>query len=337
MKMKRFFGPIVAFMLTVTFVMMPVVGGLAKAAEPITLSFVSFVPLANKVEFQQIKSRFIDRVNERAKGELFIKVRGGPEAIPPFNLGVSVQKGVIDMATIPTAFFDALVPGADETCMSDYTAWEERENGIYEYIRDMYKKAGLYYLGRAGATEPGFFFLYINKRAEKPADFKGLKLGGSTAFHGFYRELGASIATLAIPEYHSAMERGVVDGVVTSLPVGIQFGLHEISKYLILPSFYRATPALPINLKKWNSLPKHLQDLMTECMAQFEKEFSAFEKEERASDLKRVEAAGVEIIRYPPDMAKWFLNAAAEGAWKNAQKRFPGDVIPKLKERITKK
>ena len=128
MKMKRSFGPIVVFMLTVMLIMMPVIGGLAKAAEPITLSFVSFVPLANKVEFQYIKSRFIDRVNEQAKGELFIKVRGGPESIPPFNLGVSVQKGVIDMATIPTAFFDTLVPGANETCMSDYTAWEEREN-----------------------------------------------------------------------------------------------------------------------------------------------------------------------------------------------------------------
>jgi hypothetical protein len=71
-------------------------------------------------------------------------------------------------------------------------------------------------------------------------------------------------------------------------------------------------------------------------MAQFEKEFAAFEKEERAADLKRIEAAGVEIIRFPPDVAKWFLDAAAEGAWKNSQKRFPGDVIPKLRERITK-
>jgi hypothetical protein len=44
----------------------------------------------------------------------------------------------------------------------------------------------------------------------------------------------------------------------------------------------------------------------------------------------------VEIIRFPPDVAKWFLDAAAEGAWKNSQKRFPGDVIPKLRERITK-
>jgi TRAP-type C4-dicarboxylate transport system substrate-binding protein len=337
MEMTKFHGPIVVFILTVTFIMMTVFGGVANAAEPITLDFVTYVPLSNKLLYKQIKNRFIDRVNEQAKGELLITVRGGPETIPPFNLGVSVQKGVIGMATIPTAFFDSLVPGANETCLSDYTAWEERENSIYKYIGDMYKKAGLFYLGRAVATEPGFFFLYLNKRAEKPADFKGLKFGGSTAFHGFYRELGVSIATLALPEYHSAMERHVVDGIVTSLSVGLQNGLHEISKYLIVPGVYRATPSVVINLEKWNSLPSYLQDLMIKYMAEFEKEIAAFEKKERAADLKRIEAAGVEIIRYPPDMATWFLDAAREGAWKNAEKRFPGNVIPKLRERIMKK
>jgi len=336
MEMKKFFGPMALFILTITFVIIPVFGGLANAAGPITLKFVSFVPLANKVEFKQIKKAFIDKVNERAKGELVIKVRGCPESIPPFNLGVSVQKGIIDIATIPTAFFDALVPGANETCQSDYTAAEERENGIYEYIRDMYKKAGLYYLGRGGATEPGFFFMYLRKRAEKPADFKGLKLGGSAAFHGFYQELGASVSLLAIPQYHSAMERGVVDGVVTSSSVGLQFGLNEVSKYLIVPSVYRGTVALPVNLKTWNRLPKHLQDLLTECMIEFEEGFSAFEMKERNADVKRIEKSGVEIIRLSPQASKWFTDAAREGAWKHAQKRFPGDVIPKLRERITK-
>jgi TRAP-type C4-dicarboxylate transport system substrate-binding protein len=335
MEMKKFFGPIALFILTITFVIIPVFGGLANA-EPITLKFVSFVPLANKVEFKQIKKAFIDKVNERAKGELVIKVRGGPESIPPFNLGVSVQKGIIDIATIPTAFFDALVPGANETCLSDYTAMEERENGIYEYIRDMYKKAGLYYLGRGGATEPGFFFMFLRKRAEKPEDFKGLKLGGSSAFHGFYQELGASVSLLAIPQYHSAMERGVVDGVVTAPSVGMQFGINEVSKYLIIPSVYRGTVALPINIKTWNRIPKHLQDLLTECMIEFEKGFSSFELAEREADVKRIEKSGVKLIRLEPQVAKWFVNAANEGAWKYAQKRFPGDVIPKLRERITK-
>ncbi len=84
--------------------------GSASASEPVKLNFVSFVPLSNAIEFKQIKKRFIDKINAQAQGELAINVRGGPESIPPFNLGVSVQRGVIDMATIPTAYFEALVP-----------------------------------------------------------------------------------------------------------------------------------------------------------------------------------------------------------------------------------
>lgn len=322
--------------LTLSFITLPAPGGLAEAAGPITLNYVSFVPLANKVEYQEFKRAFIDKVNKGAKGELKINVRGGPEAVPPFDLGVAVQRGVIDLATIPTAFFESLVPGADSTKLSIYTAWEERKNGIYEYIREMYKKAGLYYLGRGEATTSGYFFLFINKRIEKPEDFNGLKLGGSTAFHGFYRKLGASVTTIPLPDYHSALERGVVDGIVTSIYVGLQFGLVEVSKYIIKPGFYRSTVALPVNMNKWNSLPKHLQRLMTERMIEFEKEYQPFEAKKRSEVLQKAKTAGVKINTLKPDVAKWFLEAASEGSWEYAQKRFPGDVIPKLRKTITR-
>ena len=141
---------------------------------------------------------------------------------------------------------------------------------------------------------------------------------------------------LAIPEYHSAMERGVVDGVVTSLPVGMQFGIHEVSKAIIVPGFYRSTVALPVNLEKWNSLPEHLQKILTEAISEFEKEFTLYEGEERAAALKRIEQGGAETVKLAPDVEKWFQGAAREGVWKDAQKRFPGDLIPNLRKRITK-
>jgi TRAP-type C4-dicarboxylate transport system substrate-binding protein len=318
------------------FITCTVSSGFARSDKPITLDFVSFVPLANKVEYQFLKDEFIDKVNERAKGELIINVRGGPEVIAPFDLGVAVQKGTIDMATIPTAFFESLVPGADSTKLSIYTAWEERENGIYEYIRDIYKKAGLYYLGRGEATTPGYFFLFVDKKIEKPGDFSGLKFGGSTAFHGFYKNIGASVATLAIPEYHSAMERHVVDGVVTSIYVGLQFGLHEVTEYIVSHGFYRSTVALPVNLNAWNQLPQHLQNLLIECMADFEKKCTAYEAEQRSQSMKRAEAAGVKLLTFSPDTAKWFIEAANEGSWEYAQERFPDGDIPKLRDKITK-
>ena len=184
MNVKKVFGLIaMVTVLALTFIILPLAGSNARAADPITLSLVSFVPLTDKVEFQSGKRMFIDRVNERSKGELIIKVKGGPEVIKPFDLGVSVQRGVIDMAIVPTAFFESLVPGCDSTKLSEYTAQEERKNGVFEYIAEMYKKGGLQYLGRYATTD-GFFFLIINKKTEKPEDFKGLKLGGSTGFHG---------------------------------------------------------------------------------------------------------------------------------------------------------
>ena len=278
--------------ITVSFILFPSAGSYAKSDEPITLSFVSFVPLADKIEYQSCKRMFIDKVNMRAKGELKINVKGGPEVIRPFDLGVSVQRGTIDMAMIPTAFFESLVPGADTTKLSIYSAMEERKNGIFEYIGAMYKKAGLYYLGRE-ATEDGFFFLYLNKPVRKKEGFKGLKFGGSTAFHGFYRKLGGSVATIPLPEYHSAMERGVVDGIVTALNVGYQFGLAEASKALIGKGFYRGTVAFPVNQKKWDKLPADLQAALETWVHELDALFDYMSAAESIKALQKMKEKGM--------------------------------------------
>src|SRR4030042_5351031 len=162
----------------------------AQGSGPITLNFVNFAPAANVVEFQHIKKEMFDRINQLAAGKLVINVKGGPEVIPPFNLGAAVKNGTIDMACIPNAFFEDLVPGIGVTHLSMWTAPEERKNGVYEGIGEIYKKAGMFYLGRGQATEPGYFMMFLNKSVEKPADFKGLRLGGSTSFHGQFHGFG---------------------------------------------------------------------------------------------------------------------------------------------------
>ena len=137
-------------------------------------------------------------------------------------------------------------------------------------------------------------------------------------------------------EYHSAMERGVVDGIGTSIFAGLQFGLHEVSKYLISHSFYRSTVALPVNLATWNRIPKHLQEMMTETLIEFGKKHEPFDAVQRKLAEKKVEKAGVKILSLSPKAEKWFIEAAREGSWEYAKKRFPGEVIPNLRKRITK-
>jgi len=71
------------------------------------------------------------------------------------------------MACITNAFFEDLVPGIGVTYLSIWTAPEERKKGVYEAIGELYKKAGMFYLGRGQATEPGYFMMFLNKSAEK--------------------------------------------------------------------------------------------------------------------------------------------------------------------------
>jgi TRAP-type C4-dicarboxylate transport system substrate-binding protein len=305
-------------------------------AEPIKLTYVSFVPVASKFHFQQFKEHFIDKVNEKAKGKLEIVVKGGPETIKPYDLGVSVQRGVIDMANIPTSFYETLVPGADATKISDHSAIEERENSAYEMIAGMYEKAGFHYMGRGEATDSGFFFLFSNKITDDKEDFKGIKLGGSTAFHGFYKNLGASVSTVPLPEYHSALERKIVDGIITSLSVGMQFGLHEVSKAIVAPGVYRSNVASLMNLKTWNSLPEDMQALLTDCMVDFEEYFMEYERDFRKAALEKAEASGVNIIRLDEDVADWYVSLAEESAWTYERERFSNELIEKIKAKLTK-
>ena len=307
------------------------------AGEPITLNVVSFAPAANVVEFQYIKKELFERINQLAKGKLTINVKGGPEVIPPFNLGVAVKNGTIDMACIPNAFFEDLVPGIGVTHLSPFTAVEERKNGVYEAIGELYKKAGMFYLGRGEATDQGYFMLFLNKPVEKQDDFKGLRLGGSTSFHGQYRELGGVASTLQTTEYNTAMERGTVDGLTTSVYIAMAYGLQSVSKYVVQPGFWRSSVAVPVNLAKWNKIPPDLQQMMISEMAAFEAKYAPYEFEQRNVFLKKFTDTGVKPINLSAEAAKWFVNASNEGAWKYAQERQAGDIIPKMRQLLTKK
>jgi TRAP-type C4-dicarboxylate transport system substrate-binding protein len=337
MKKRRILRTLaIAFVFALGFATFNPGAGLAESVEPITLNYVSYVTLAHETAFKFFKQEFIDKINEAAKGKLFIKVRGGPEVIREVDLGVSLQKGNIDMANIPTAFLESLVPAADLTKLSDYTAWEERENGIYEYIKDMYKKAGLFYLGRGQATEPKYFVMYLNKLVQKPADFVGLKLGGTSAFHGWYQKLGAVPVSLSMPDLFSSLDRGLVDGLSTSIYLGATLGLYDVAKYIVRDGVYICTVSTLINLDTWNRIPTHLQKLLGETMAEFEKKYTPWDAAKRDAAFKKAEAAGSKIITFQPDMDEWFRKCAEEGAVEYAEKRFPKDLVRELMERIKK-
>ncbi len=182
----------------------------ALAKEPIELSMLFFGP-APIFETRVVKKFFVNRINEKAKGELKITGKGGPEVMGLFDQPVAVKKGLIDICLTSYTFFPGLVPGSDLFRAAEFTPIELRKKGADDFFREKSAKAGLYYLGNPMPHPDKYFWILSKKKFQTKADFKGVRIAGSPPFFAFFKGMGMVPQTIkGLKDYFSLMERGVV-------------------------------------------------------------------------------------------------------------------------------
>jgi TRAP-type transport system periplasmic protein len=308
----------------------------AAPSKPIELNWVSFTA-KNTVTVVNIQRDFIDKINQGAKGELTIKYRGGPETIAAFDQGMAVKKGVVDISAVPIGFYEAIVPGVGGAMLTQFTPAEERRPGrAYDFMVEIHKKGGLFYVGRGTPSREDFFYLNLNKKVEKRQDFASLKIGTATVARAAVKAWGATVVSLAMPDYYTSMERGLVDGVASAgLSAWVGQGCQAVTKYLVDHPYYQSTVAIIMNQASWERLPPHLQKLMTDSMIQAENALLDWYSQDVAQLKKKMVEANVQIYKLSPDMAKWFIDTAYDAAWKYQEERFP-EVTKRMRQLMTK-
>lgn len=329
----------VLFMVVFCFAVISFHSSLVSAeTKPIKLNWVSFVAKSNYL-YQLVQKHFIDKVNEQAKGELVITFRGGPETFSPFDIPKAVQNANVDMGYTFCGAIEPIVPGVQGDVLTSLTLDEERKpGGAHDFLLEMYKKGGLYYMGRTIYLRRGFFYTVLrNKKVQKPEDLKGLTIGGTTAAQAPALAWGCAYTMINLDDAYSALERGVVDGLQAQPASGYRYySTYEVVKYLIDHPIYNNTSRVFMNLKSFEKLPKHLQDLLVKTFIQAEKEMSLKAEEREEGDLRwMVENGRLELIKFSPEDAKKYVDAAHNGLWELQQKRFP-EITPKLRVLLTK-
>ena len=304
-------------------------------AKPIELNFVTFVPLSTPEYAKQFKPLFIDRVNERAKGELIIIERGGPEVMDRNEIGRAVQQGLMDMTNCPATMFSSLVPGCATNRLSEVV--ERDVPGCFEYIQSLYADKGIYYLGRTQVKGPDFLYLFFNKAFKNFNDLKGRRVGtAGNEFVPYFKALGMSAMVIPFTEYYPANERGVVDGNASSLSNWFGMGLWEIAPYLLDRPFQRSPGVHIINMKKWNSIPPHLQQLLIDVQLEFEKEFPVVYDKFVADVIKTTTEKKAKLIKLPADEEKWMMETFYNLSWEEDYNKYPKEIISKLEGMIRK-
>lgn len=298
----------------------------AASAQEVTLRTVSAFA-ENSIYVARLQ-KWIQKVNAEGKGTLQINFIGGPKAIPTFEVGNAVKTGVVDMAISTGAFYTNLMPEADALKLAQLSIAEQRKNGAFELINEIWnKKANMYYLGRPVEFQP--FHLYLNKKIDKP-DLTGLKIRVTPVYRDFFMSLGASVVTTAPGEVYTALERGVVDGY--GWPIGGIFDLnwHEKTKFRVDPGFYMAEVSLVMNLDSWKKLaPKQREFLQKQVLA-FEAE-NDFWLRDNEEETKRQATAGIQTIRFDAATSKQYVDKAYEVGWASAMKASP-EYAPRMKQ-----
>ena len=276
-----------------------------------------------------------DLVNERAKGELVIDFIGGPEIIPGFDQPKAVMEGSIDIVYNVTAYSAPLVPSADTMHLSQYLPWEERERGVYDLYVELMKEMNAMYLGRMMTPNAGFYF-WVNDPVERPEDLAGLKMRSAALYDEFMKALGITPVTVAIPDVYSALERGIVDGFGQPIAVAHGMGWTDITKNLIDHMFYNQNGQILVNLDVWNSIPKHLQDIMLEAAAEQEYLTTDYIEEVIKDMRQEMQAMGVQFIKFSPADAKYFIDLAYSTSWEVAKEKVSPEMYARLQQLLRK-
>ena len=101
-------------------------------AQEVSLRMVSAFPENQFYVKRTIE--WIEKVNKEGKRTLQINFIGGPKAIPTFEVGKSVQTGVVDIGFTTGAFNTNVMPEADILKLAETSAAEQRKNGGYDLI-----------------------------------------------------------------------------------------------------------------------------------------------------------------------------------------------------------
>ena len=300
-------------------------------AQEATLKAAVFVPPTTTygIPFK----RFVDRVNETGKGVLQIRIVGGPEAVPANNQADAVKSGVLDIASIPPAYYKSNMVEGDAQILSNMTVAEQRASGAYAMLNKIANdRMNAVYLTTYGMGVP--FHLYLTKDAAiaKPEDLKGMRLRGQPNYNAIFKRYNIASANIAPPEVFTALERGVVQGYGWPLWGINDFGWDKQTKVRIDPGFYNVVVNILMNKASYDKLTPAQRRVIDDAVAWFEKENETYTAETTKATLEAQSKQGIKVVDFGPE----FKKVALDLYWDDLKKLSP-DSVGKLQPLLTKK
>ena len=292
------------------------------AAAPIKLTMVgSWPPKISSAA--DVGIRFLEEVNRRGKGKVVIQFKGAKEVVPTFDQPEALVKGVFDVWYGAPNYWAGVVPAGYVTELSPFPVPDNGPgSALFNFMVKMYEKKGVRYLGHfSGDPGTGNHFMYTQKSLSSIADLKGRKIRVPPLTRFVVKAVGAEPVTLPPSEVGLALQRGTVEGFTWPFYDGFTaFGWHKVSKYIILHPLYRYGIGINMNLRKWNSLPKDVQQIILDSVRVIQVWSQGWISAFQSTQLSAMKKAGMKVIKFSKAEAARWAKTSNDALWANFKK-----------------
>lgn len=286
---------------------------------------------------RQVLRPWAEQINAAGKGVVAIEVIDGHAIANPANYFDRISNGIIQIAwglqgvlgdKYPLSALTAGAAISESTELRSVAFWRLYKTGLLD--------------SEYGDTVPtaliGFpaSAVHLRRPIEKLDDLSGLKLIVSDRLAGdMIHGLSAAAVALPLQDSYSALQRGVVDGLVIAWSAIAPFKLNEVTNFHIDAALTSGTGFVFMMKKTYEGLPKGARDVIDAHSGEaFTRRFGAFWDAEIRQGRKIVESAkpAHTIVRLSDQQnARW--QAAVDRAVAARAKQIPGGEVVLAKYR----
>jgi len=214
--------------------------------------------------------------------------------------------------------------------LRSYDEFDKAAKVVDPVMEAAYKKKGIIMLGRYHYPPQ---VLWSSKKLTSLADLKGQKLRVTSPEQGeFLKRFGATSVTIGTPEVAPAIERGVIDGVVTASSGGGVLW-KDLLKYNYRLGINYVDNVVIVNAEAFAKLPPDVQAKVRKIVADAMPQVTQALLDDEETFTKKFQAEGIIVTLPKPEDVK---EVGAQFApfwetWAKARGAETTEVLPKVR------
>ncbi len=280
---------------------------------------------------------FAKLVEERTGGQVKIELYTAATLFSHKDLPMAVATGAVDFAELDSSMMGGLSEAAGVSTMSflfrDWKHTLQIHNDAQKLVDEELQAQGtrlIFWMPYGKDIAP----LTVKKQINSLEDLKGLKIRGIGEISSRWLEAsGASSTYIASPEVYQALATQAIDGAMSGWGTYYDRKWYEAGKYILGETFNYCMFVTVANLKKWNELPKEVQDIIMQAGEEAQNWDASVVEQKDEEYIAQLKGKGI-VINQLSDSERERWRNLMKPIYKEWAARTPG--CAKLMELLTK-